>query len=466
MEKELSALQSNNTWSLTPLPRGKNPVGSKWIFRVKRHSDGTIERYKARLVAKGFTQEEGLDYNETFAPVVKMQTVRIVIALAASKNWPIYQLDVDNAFLHGDLDEEVFMTLPPGYFMKEKQMGLVCKLNRSIYGLKQASRQWFSKFTDALLSYGFSHSSNDHSLFTYATNDGFLILLVYVDDVVITGTSSAMIASVKSFIHSEFRIKDLGLLKYFLGIEVARSNTGIFINQRKYALDLLNEVGLLGCKPSTTPMDIKQKLAQSTADKLPDPTTYRKLVGKLVYLNVTRPDITFSVHLLSQFLANPTVEHYQAATRVLRFIKTAPAQGLFFPTNANLTLEGFCDADWASCPLTRRSTSGYCIKLGPCLISWRTKKQATISRSSAESEYRAMAQSCCELVWLTAVLRDLRIPVKLPIALYCDNKAANHIARNPVFHSGPNILNWIAIWSASTSPPGLMVYCTAIPLIH
>ncbi|CAM8963456.1 unnamed protein product [Rhodiola kirilowii] len=168
MEKELSALQSNNTWTLTQLPQGKNPVGRKWVFIVKRHSDGTIERYKARLVAKGYTQEEGLDFNETFAPVVKMQTVHTVIALAASKNWHIYQLDVDNAFLHGDLDEEVFMTLPPGYFTKEKQMGLVYKLNRSIYGLKQASRQWFSKFTDALLSYGVSQSPNDPSLFTYA----------------------------------------------------------------------------------------------------------------------------------------------------------------------------------------------------------------------------------------------------------------------------------------------------------
>ncbi|CAM8914120.1 unnamed protein product [Rhodiola kirilowii] len=279
-----------------------------------------------------------------------------------------------------------------------------------------------------------SQSHNGHSLYTYATNDDFLILLVYVDDVVITGTSTSLIASIKSFIHSEFRIKDLGLLKYFLGIEVARSNAGIFINQRKYAMDLLTEVGLLGCKPSTTPMDIKQKLALSIVEKLQDPTAYRKLVGKLVYLNVTRPDIAFYVHILSQFLANPTVEHYQAATRVLRFIKTAPAQGLFFPANASLTLEGFYDVDWASCPITRRSTSGYCIKLRPCIISWRTKKQATISRSSAESEYRAMAQSCCELVWLAAVLRDLRIPVTMPVALYCDNKAANHIARNPIFH--------------------------------
>ncbi|CAM8942273.1 unnamed protein product [Rhodiola kirilowii] len=434
MEKELNALQTNNTWVFTPLPPNKNCVGSKWIFRVKRHSDGTIERYKARLVAKGFSQEEGLDYNETFVPVVKMTTVRTFIALAASKDWPLFQLDVDNAFLHGDLHEEVYMTPPPGFFKTEKQLGLVCKLTKSLYGLKQAPRQWFSKFADSLLTYGFIQSSHDHSLFTYKHNGEFLILLVYVDDVIITGTSTTRIDHVKAFIHDAFRIKDLGTLKYFLGLEVARSSTGIFLNQRKYALDLLAETGLLACKPCSTPMDVKEKLALSTAEKLSDPTQYRKLVGKLVYLNVTRPDIAFTVHTLSQFLANPTTDHLRAAQRVLRFIKGAPAQGLFYPAKGSLALEAYCDADWASCPITRRSTSGYCIKLGPSLISWKTRKQVTVSRSSAESEYRAMANTCCELVWIASILRDLHIAVATPIALYCDNQSANHIAKNPVFH--------------------------------
>ncbi|CAM8935576.1 unnamed protein product [Rhodiola kirilowii] len=181
-------------------------------------------------------------------------------------------------------------------------------------------------------------------------------------------------------------------------------------------------------------MDTKQKLALSTADRLTDPTEYRRIIGKLVYLHVTRPDIAFPVHVLSQFLAAPTTEHLQAATRVLRFLKNAPAQGLFYPAGASLHLEAFCDADWASCPISRRSTSGFCIKLGPCVILWRTKKQSTVSRSSAESEYCAMAQTCCELVWIVALLRDLHIQVPQPIALHCDNNAANHIARNPVFH--------------------------------
>ncbi|CAM8966106.1 unnamed protein product [Rhodiola kirilowii] len=207
-----------------------------------------------------------------------MVTVRTVTTLVASKDWPLFQLDVDNAFLHSDLHEEVYMTPPPGFYKTEKQLGMLCKLTKSLYGLKQAPRQWFSKFADSLMIYGFVQSSHDHSLFTYNHNGEFLILLVYVDDVIITGTSTTRIDHVKAFIHDAFRIKDLGTLKYFLGLEVARSSKGIFINQRKYALDLLAETGLLTCKPCSTPMDVKEKLALSTSEKISDPTQYRNLL--------------------------------------------------------------------------------------------------------------------------------------------------------------------------------------------
>ncbi|CAM8969230.1 unnamed protein product [Rhodiola kirilowii] len=207
-----------------------------------------------------------------------MVTVRTVTTLVASKDWPLFQLDVDNAFLHSDLHEEVYMTPPPGFYKTEKQLGMLCKLTKSLYGLKQAPRQWFSKFADSLMTYGFVQSSHDHSLFTYNHNGEFLILLVYVDDVIITGTSTTRIDHVKAFIHDAFRIKDLGTLKYFLGLEVARSSKGIFINQRKYALDLLAETGLLACKPCSTPMDVKEKLALSTSEKISDPTQYRNLL--------------------------------------------------------------------------------------------------------------------------------------------------------------------------------------------
>lgn len=198
--------------------------------------DGSIERYKARLVAKGFTQEEGIDYHETFAHVVKMNTVRTLLSVATTKNWPIYQLDVNNVFLHGDLDEEIYMTLPPGFYKADKSSGKVCKLLKSIYGLKQASRQWFSKFSESLFDFGFIYSLNDYSLFTYTKSDHFIALIVYIDDVTVTGTSKSIIDKVKEYIHAKFRIKDLGNLHYFLGTEVGRSTKGLFLNQRKYAM--------------------------------------------------------------------------------------------------------------------------------------------------------------------------------------------------------------------------------------
>ncbi|CAM8979321.1 unnamed protein product [Rhodiola kirilowii] len=345
MQAELQALHNNNTWEITDLPFGKNPVGSKWIYRIKRHSDGTIQRYKARLVARGFTQLEGLDYHETFAPVVKMNIVRTYLAVAISKGWPLFQLDVDNAFLHGDLDEEVYMSLPPGFFKAEKAQGKVCRLLKSLYGLKQAPRQWFSKFSDSMLSFGFTQSSNDYSLFTYNKDGVFLALLVYVDDVILTGTSSTLIQTVKTFIHDLFRIKDLGQLRYFLGFEVARSSVGLFLNQRKYALELITEAGLLACNPSAMPMDTKHKLGLSTAPILSDPGPYRRLVGQLIYLTNTRPDISYAVHILSQFMHQPTEDHLTAAHRVLRYLKLAHAQGLFYPSGQSLQLSAYCDVD-------------------------------------------------------------------------------------------------------------------------
>ncbi|CAM8931929.1 unnamed protein product [Rhodiola kirilowii] len=251
-----------------------------------------------------------------------MHTVRKFLAVAVSKNWPLFQLDVDNAFLHGHLHEEVYMT-PPGFFQSEKAQGKVFKLLKSLYGLKQAPRQWFSRFSDSLISFGFVQSLNDYSLFTYNKNGNFLALLVYVDDVILTGTSTTLIQQVKAYIHDLFKIKDLGQLRYFLGFEVTRSSDDLFLNQRKYALELILEAGLLACKPCSTPMDCKHKLALSTAPDLVDPGPYRRLVGQLIYLTNTRPDLAYSVHILSQFMSKPNQDHLIAAHKVLRYLKGA-----------------------------------------------------------------------------------------------------------------------------------------------
>ncbi|RVW67085.1 Retrovirus-related Pol polyprotein from transposon RE1 [Vitis vinifera] len=395
MRAELQALESNNTWSLCTLPPGKTAVGCKWLYRVKYHADGSIERYKARLVAKGFTQQEGVDFFYTFSPVAKMVTV---------KGEPL---------------------LPSN---------TVCKLHKSIYGLRQASRQWFAKFSGVLISEGFQQSHSNYSLFIKTAGNDFIALLVYVDDIIVASNNKIAADNLKNSLNKSFKLKDLGNLKYFLGLEVARSAKGILINQRKYALELLSETGYLGCKPAKTPMQPNIQLSQDDGELLTDPSMYRRLIGKLIYLTITRPDLTYSVNKLSQFLSQPRRPHLQAVYRILQYIKGSPGKGIFFSTSSSLQLKAFSDSDWAACPDSRKSVTGFCIFLGDSFISWKSKKQRTVSRSSAEAEYRAMAHVTCELTWLIALLKDLGVPHTQPALLYCDNQAALHIAANSVFH--------------------------------
>jgi hypothetical protein len=432
MSNELRALEANSTWTLEPLPPDKKPIGCKWVFKTKLNADGSIERYKARLVAKGYTQIEGLDYHETFAPVAKMTTIRFLLAVAATQQWIIHQLDVNNAFLHGDLDEEVYMTPPPGYCPKGETR--VCRLRKSLYGLKQASRNWFFKLTTVLLDAGFTQSQADHSLFTLVSTTSITIVLVYVDDILVAGNDLSQIETFKHALSTNFKTKDLGPLKYFLGLEVARSPKGIFLNQRKYALDILNDSGQLGARTASFPMEQNLKLTNQDGTPLSDPSPYRRLVGRLIYLTITRPDIVFTVNILSQFMHAPRLPHMQAATRVLRYIKGSLGQGILFLSSNTLHVTAYTDSDWASCPTTRRSTTGYFIQLGTSPISWRTKKQTTVARSSAEAEYRAMAVTTCELTWLKQLLADFGISHPEPFSLHCDNQSALHIAHNPVFH--------------------------------
>ena len=324
------------------------------------------------------------------------------------------------------------MTLPPGFGGKGETR--VCKLHKSLYGLKQASRQWFIKLSMALKAAGFHQSWSDYSLFVRAHGSKFTALLVYVDDVILAGNSLDEITATKTFLSNRFKLKDLGQLKYFLGIEVARSKNGIALCQRKYALEILEDTGFLAAKSSLFPVDQNLSLTQGDGELLTDPSQYRRLVGRLIYLTITRPDLVYAVHILSQFMDKPREPHLSAAHQVLRYIKRTPGQGIFLPSTGNIELTAYCDADWARCKDTRRSITGYCVMLGNAPVSWKTKKQTTVSRSSAEAEYRSMATTSCEVTWLRSLLNDLRVRQLQPIKLYCDNQAALHIANNPVFH--------------------------------
>ena len=433
MYEEMRALEKNATWEKVKLPEGKTVVGCKWVFNVKYNLDGSVERYKARLVAKGFTQTYGVDYSETFSPVAKLNTVRVLLSVAANLDWPLNQLDVKNAFLNGDLEEEVYMEPPPGF---NKEFGTkVCKLKRSLYGLKQSPRAWFERLTKFLKGQGYNQGQSDHTLFTKtSTRNELSVLIVYVDDMILTGDDVEEMGRLKRNLAREFEIKDLGDLRYFLGMEVAQSKNGIVVSQRKYILDLLAETGMSGCKPSDTPIEIGAKLGD-VKDGVPVETgRYQRLVGKLIYLSHTRPDIAFAVSLVSQFMHSPCEEHLEAVYRILRYLKGSPGKGLFFRKNDKRGIEVYTDADWAGSVTDRRSTSGYCTFLWGNLVTWRSKKQSVVARSSAEAEFRSMAQGVCEVLWLQRVLEELRKPISLPMKLYCDNKAAISIAHNPVLH--------------------------------
>ena len=276
-------------------------------------------------------------------------------------------------------------------------------------------------------------STSDHSVFFRSTKTGLILLVVYVDDIVITGSDSAGITSLKSFLQTQFQTKDLGLLKYFLGIEVSRCKRGIFLSQRKYVLDLLKETGKLGAKPCSAPMTPNLQLSID-GELFDDPEMYRRLVGKLNYLIVTRPDIAYSVSVLSQFMSSPIVIHWETLGQILCYLKGNPGRGLLYSNHRHLNIECFSDADWAGSKVDRRSTSGYCVFVGGNLISWRSKKQNVVSRSSAESEYGAMVQSAYEIIWIRQLLEEIGFKSSLPAKLWCDNQAALHIASNPVFH--------------------------------
>lgn len=255
-----------------------------------------------------------------------------------------------------------------------------------------------------------------------------------MDDVVLTGNDLNEIHRIKQLLDDKFKIKDLGILKFFLGFEVARSHTGIVLSQRKYALELIEESGLLACKPASTPMAPNLKLSAHLGEPLIDPTQYRRLLGRLIYLTNTQPDLCYAVNKLSQFIANPLVPHLDAALHVLRYLKSCPGRGLFFATDSDHKLTAFSDADWASCPNSHRSTTGFCVFYGSSLISWKSKKQSVVSRSSSEAEYRALAVATSEVQWLLYVLQDLHLPHTGAVSIFCDNKSAIHIAQNPVFH--------------------------------
>ncbi|PNY02796.1 copia protein (gag-int-pol protein), partial [Trifolium pratense] len=394
MDIEFNALMSNHTWTLVPYQGQENIIDSKWVFKTKYKADGSIERRKARLVAKGFQQTAGLDYEETFSPVVKSSTVRIILSIAVHFNWEVRQLDINNAFLNGYLKETVFMHQPEGYLDSTKP-NHICKLSKAIYGLKQAPRAWFDSLKNALVNWGFQNTKSDSSLFIHRDTNHFTILLIYVDDIIVTGSNTKFLETFIKQLNTVFSLKDLGHLHYFLGIEVQRNASGMYLKQSKYIGDLLKKFKMEKASACPTPM-ITGRQFTNEGEPMAEPTMYRQAIGALQYLTNTRPDIAFAVNKLSQYMSSPTTDHWQGIKRILRYLQGTINFCLHIKPSTDLDIAGFSDADWATSIDDRKSMAGRCVFLGESLISWSSRKQRVVSRSSTESEYRALADLAAE----------------------------------------------------------------------
>ncbi|VVT49801.1 uncharacterized protein SAPINGB_P002450 [Magnusiomyces paraingens] len=396
---EMSSLKRNGTWELVDLPPGRKAINSKWVFKVKRKADGSIERYKARLVCIGFSQVEGIDYTETFAPVVRYETVRIVLAIAAQFGFQVHHMDVETAFLNG-------------------QESKVCHLKKSLYGLKQAPLCWNEKIHGALVKLGFIRNESDYGVYTKGSGSTMVIIALYVDDLLISGNSSEVIAKTKSSLSSMFKMKDLGPVEQFLGMRVKQSPYHI-----------------TNCSSVKTPLPTRDLSDFSESDSATDASMYRSIIGKLIYAaNCARPDLAVAVSFLCRYMQNPKSIHMEAAKHTLRYLKGTAELGLEYRAQKVYKLVGYSDADYAQDKQDRKSFTGYVFILSGGPITWACRKQVSPASSSVESEYMSLSDASKECFWINQLLSLCKIPIPLPVTMFEDNQGCIALAQNPVFH--------------------------------
>ena len=440
---EYSSLLEMQTWDLVELPAGRKPIGSKWVFRVKHKSDGTVDHFKARFVAKGYAQAYGIDYKDTFSPVVKFTSIRTILAFAAQE-LIVHQMDVVTAFLNGHLEEDIYIEQPEGFIVPGNE-AKVLKLRRSIYGLKQSPRCWNKVFSDYLEGIGLTQSKADPCI--YIKLEPFVILAVYVDDLIIMTKSEDQMMTIKEDLKRGFKMKDLGELHYCLGISIVKDHRrgSMYLHQKQYIKNMLQKFGLQDAKEVSTPSDHNQRLVKDDGvSKSVDKAEYQSLVGSLLYAAIaTRPDISYSVGVVARYCANPNQSHLTAAKRVLRYLKGTMSYGLVFNnrqgaresiSNQSLPI-GYCDADWASDSDDRKSISGNLFVYGGAAISWLSKKQHIVALSTTEAEYVSLSLATQEAVWLRRLFRDIGVKISRPMCLNEDNLGALNLAKNSAFHA-------------------------------
>ncbi|KAJ9558624.1 hypothetical protein OSB04_013238 [Centaurea solstitialis] len=433
MQDELAEFERNKVWRLVKRPWGKSIIGLKWIFRNKKDENNLVIRNKARLVAKGFRQQEGIDYDETFAPVARIEAIRIFLAYAAHKNMMVYQMDVKCAFLNGVLREEVYVEQPEG-FVDPRFPDHVYALDKALYGLKQAPRAWYETLTIYLLGAGYKKGTIDPTLFLRKTGDDLIIVQIYVDDIIFASTKPELCTEFEHTMKSQFQMSMMGELTFFLGLQVRQCPEGIFINQSKYVHDLLKRFDVVGSNSAATPMSRSFQMDADLSGKPVDLKKYRAMIGSLLYLTASRPDIVFSTGVCARYQCDPRDSHLKAVKRILRYLKGTPDFGLWYPKGSSFELIGYTDSDHAGCKLDRKSTSGACQFLGDKLVSWSSRKQNCVSLSTAEAEYIAAACCCSQVLWMKTQLADFGYTMNR-IPIYCDSQSAILITANPVQHS-------------------------------
>ncbi|KAM7466521.1 hypothetical protein LguiB_014083 [Lonicera macranthoides] len=433
MHEELHQFIRHDVWYLVPRPTHTNVIGTKWVFKNKCDEEGNIIRNKARLVAQGYNQIDGIDVRETFAPVARIESVRLLLCMACYLHFKLYQMDVKSAFLNGLLSEEVYVEQPKG-FIDHKKPDYVYRLKKALYGLKQAPRAWYDRLAAYLISKGYVRGSSDKTLFIKFDDDIIIVAQVYVDDIVFGSTSELHAQNFAKIMQTEFEMSMMGELNYFLGLQVKQFNSGIFISQTKYARDLVKRFGLENAKHVSTPLSVSTKLAKDVAGKKVDATLYRSMIGSLLYLTSSRPDILFSVCACARYQSEPKESHLSAVKRIVRYVNGTLSLGIWYTFDTSSSIVGYCDADWAGCTDDRKSTSGSCFYIGNNLVAWSSKKQNCISLSTAEAEYISAGSCSSQLLWLKQMLADYKVEQGSMI-LFCDNMSAINISKNPVQHS-------------------------------
>ncbi|KAJ9548148.1 hypothetical protein OSB04_020691 [Centaurea solstitialis] len=433
MQEEINQFVRLKVWRLIPRPEGKSIIDTKWIFKNKKDEDNIVVRNKARLVAKGYRQQEGIDYNETFAPVARIEAIRMFLAYAAHKDFTVYQMDVKTAFLNGVLKEEVYVSQPEG-FVDQNHPDHVYILDKALYGLKQAPRAWYDSLSQFLVESGYSKGKIDNTLFIKREGEHIMLVQIYVDDIIFGSTCPNFCDTFSKLMMTRYEMSMMGELNFFLGLQFKQLSAGIFINQAKYIKDILKKYNLENAKIMKTPMSPSCALDSDPDGTAVDVTTYQGMIGSLMYLTASRPDIMFSTCLCARYQSKPKESHLKAVKRIFRYLKGTVNLGLWYPKGSGYELTGYTDADHGGCKLDRKSTTGHIQFLGDKLVSWASKKQNCVSLSTAEAEYVAAASCCSQIIWMRTQLRDYGFKFdKIPI--YCDSKSAIAISCNPVQHT-------------------------------